>query len=670
MNGLWLILMAAAFMLTSGLPAICGSRQSRRGQLIAAALMVLASLLGLTGLITVLTRAATPARLLLPWHPTWGEFAVGLDPLSAVFLIPVFVVPALGAVYGLDYWRQSEHPGNGRRLNLFYGLLAGAMVMVVIARDSILLLMSWEIMALAAFFLASAENDKAEVRQAAWIYLVATHAGTVCLLALFALLRQVSGSTALTMVDAASVTPGIAAALFLLSLIGFGFKAGIMPLHVWLPGAHANAPSHVSAVLSGVMLKMGIYGIVRMLTLLPVTELWNGQLLLGLGAVTGVLGIAFALAQRDIKRLLAYSSIENIGIIAMGIGLALLGRVLQREEFILLGLGGALLHVWNHSLFKSLLFLNAGTIMHAVHSRDMNRMGGLARYMPRTAALFMIGAVAICGLPPLNGFVSEWLIYLGFFHSIDVPAGSAWPLAGISAAALALIGAMSLACFVKVYSLVFLGVPRLAVPTAPQDPPALMHFPMLLLAAGCVALGLLPQFGLRLIWAAAGQWLDEPLAADGQAMAAALVPIHWLSGLALVLVLAAGGGVVVVRWKMRRRTATPAVGTWGCGYAAPTCRMQYTSASFSEMLIRLFTWVLRPHTRQPVITAPFPAPTEFAVEVPDTLLARVILPVFRYGGRQMMKLRMLQQGHLSIYLLYILIVTLLLLCWAWAGTGR
>ncbi|MFA7369404.1 MAG: proton-conducting transporter membrane subunit, partial [Kiritimatiellales bacterium] len=377
----------------------------------------------------------------------------------------------------------------------------------------------------------------------------------------------------------------------------------------------------------------------------------------------GILGIAFAIGQSDIKRLLAYSSIENIGIITMGIGLAMIGRTLHRVDFILLGLGGALLHVWNHSLFKSLLFLNSGAIMHAVHTRDMNRMGGLTKFMPRTAGLFILGAVAICGLPPLNGFVSEWLIYLGLFQSVN--AGC--PAVGIGAVALALIGALALACFVKIYSTVFLGTPRFPSHSAPHDPKPLMHYPMFLLAAGCVVLGILPQLGLPLIQQAVVQWMDP--ATQVTALPASLAPVQWISCAALALIAVSGIIITAVRKNIRRHPSV-SIGTWGCGYARPTPRIQYTATSFAEMLVNRFAWALRPRTQQPVIESPFPRKTGFSTEVPDTVLDRIVLPVFQYAGRQMMKLRLLQQGRTEIYLLYILIILLFLLCWENLGIGR
>ena len=310
-------------------------------------------------------------------------------------------------------------------------------------------------MAMAAYFAATAEDDNPDVCRAGWVYLIATHVGTLCLIAMFALWRHATDSFALN--PAQGISAEAAGTIFVLSLIGFGFKAGIMPLHVWLPGAHANAPSHVSAVMSGVMLKMGVYGIIRMTAMLPVTAVWWGGVVLIVGAITGVAGIAFAIGQNDIKRMLAYSSIENIGIIMIGLGLALLGRAFNQPEWILLGLGGALLHVWNHSLFKSLLFFNAGAIIHASHTRNIDQMGGLAKRMPRTMVLFVVGAVAICALPPLNGFASEWLIYSGLFSTLGFGSGQGFPVAAIAAVPLAMIGALAVACFVKILGTVFLG---------------------------------------------------------------------------------------------------------------------------------------------------------------------------------------------------------------------
>src|ERR1051325_8309374 len=335
------------------------------------------------------------------------------------------------------------------------------MVMVIVARDGVLFLMGWEVMALAAYFLVVTEGNKSEVREAGWIYLVATHVGTLSLFGFFALLWRMTGSFDLWPTGLAGISSKAAVGLFVLGAVGFGIKAGLMPLHVWLPGAHANAPSHVSAILSGVLLKTGIYGRVRVCGLMPHPPLWWGGTLVVVGTVSAVFGIAFASEQRDLKRLLAYSSIENVGIIAMGIGVATLGRSMDRADLIVLGLGAALLHVINHSLFKPLLFLGAGAILHSAHTRQMDLLGGLGKKMPRTMALVVVGAIAICGLPPLNGFIGELLLYLGLFAMVVGGGGAsgATSWAALGAVALALVGALAVAAFVKFLGTVFLGSP-------------------------------------------------------------------------------------------------------------------------------------------------------------------------------------------------------------------
>ncbi|MDX9801776.1 MAG: proton-conducting transporter membrane subunit, partial [Spirochaetia bacterium] len=389
------------------------------------------------------------ALYLFPW-PSVGGSLIGVDALSSFFLFPVFIIGLLGSVYGLGYWPEHTHAKTAGKLRFFWGLIISGMTLLVISKHALSFLLGWETMAIAAFFLISTEDEKADCRKSALIYLIATHLGTLMIFAFFTLWRSTTGTFELDPLLAGLISPKTGNILFLLVLTGFGLKAGIMPLHFWLPGAHANAPSHVSALLSGVMLKMGIYGIVRMLTLLQGISPFWGWLILLLGASSGLLGVIFALAQHDLKKLLAYHSVENIGIILLGLGMALLGRSYLRQEWVVLGMAGCLLHVWNHSLFKSLLFFGAGSVLHRTGTREIDRLGGLSKGMPLTAFTFLIGAAAISGLPPLNGFISEFFIYLGFFRS----AGSTVKLLSLSLLAvpvLAMIGALAVSCFVIVY---------------------------------------------------------------------------------------------------------------------------------------------------------------------------------------------------------------------------
>ncbi len=665
MLSLWMVLAAATVLALSGFPAFLLSSQSVTGQRVTTLLMVVGGALGLSGLALSFGQT-TPSSFHTAWLLPWGQFAVSIDSISILFLGPVFVVPALGSIYGLGYWRASEHPENGRRLGAFYGLLAGSMALVTVARDGVLFLIAWEVMAIAAYFAATVEEDNAEVRQAGWVYLVATHVGTLCLWAMFALWNRATGSFALEASPAApSVPMEVAGVIFVLAVIGFGFKAGLMPLHVWLPGAHANAPSHVSAVMSGVMLKMGVYGIVRMAALLPTGAEWWGGALLAVGAITGLAGIAFAIGQHDLKRLLAYSSIENMGIIAMGLGLALLGRSLERTEWVVLGLGAALLHVWNHSLFKSLLFFNAGAIIHAGHTRDMDRLGGLAKRMPRVMILFIVGAIAICALPPLNGFASEWLLYVGLFRTLGPGTEEAVPVVAVAAVALAMIGALAVACFIKLLGAVFLGSPRSQGAEHAHDPPANMIAPMVVLAAGCACIGLFPMVATPLLEQSARIWAALP--PDSSVTIAAAAPVRWITvlGLGLVALIA----VIGLALKSLTQAAVVArAGTWDCGYARPTARMQYTGSSFGQTLVGLFAFILWPKRHWPVIRGVFSRNAHFKSVVPDTVLDRVVLPFFHVAGRNLPSLRILQQGQTQLYVLYILIIMIVLLVWGTMGS--
>ena len=640
----WLIILGIACHAVSGVPGLFRRRDSDAGQKLAVVLGLIGSALGIVGAVGSV------------WQPPVTNSVIKIDAISVIFLLPIFLVPALGGVYGLTYWKQAEHLHNGQKLRLFYGLVTAAMAGVTLAANSILFLVAWEIMALSAFFLVTTEDEKREVREVGWVYLLATHTATLFLFALFALLRSVTGSFALVALPD-GLGPGIATAIFLLAAIGFGLKAGVMPLHVWLPGAHAMAPSHVSALMSGVLIKIGIYGLVRIGALLPVPPLWWGGLLLTLGAISGVLGVVFALGQHDLKRLLAYHSIENIGIIVMGLGLAMVGRSLHRADFVALGLAGALLHVWNHSLFKSLLFLSAGAAIHATHTREIDQLGGLARAMPRTALCFAVGAVAICGLPPLNGFVSELLIYLGLFRSLGIGGGTAWAGAAFAAPALALIGALAVACFVKAFGTVFLGAARSEHARHAHEVGANMTGPMLVLVGCCLFIGLAPMVVAPVLEQGIRAWAAELSVALGT-----LAPLGWITagGLALIGLVVLGSVALVGRL---RHGTVAASGTWACGYAAPAATMQYTSSSFAQMLVGFFAWVLRPRVHGPGALPAFPAVTRFHSEVPDVVLDGVLRPSFRFGAKVTSSFRFLQAGSVHAYLFYIVLFLILLLLW-------
>jgi hydrogenase-4 component B len=649
---LWIIAAALTIAL-SGVPGLFLPRQGSAGERPACILVLLGVGCGLTGVAGALSGWVGDS-FTLPWHIPGGELALRLDPLSAVFLLPVLLILACGAVYGLGYWPQREHPDNGRKFRLFFGLIGSALIIVLTARNAVLFLLAWEVMALSSYFLITTEGEKVEARRAGFIYLVATHTGTLALFAMFALLEQLSGSFSFP--AAQSLAAGEGAAIFFLGLFGFGLKAGLMPLHVWLPGAHAAAPSHASALLSGVMIKTGIYGLVRLTSFFADLPPWWGWTILALGAVSGIFGVAFALAQHDIKRLLAYHSVENIGIIALGLGIALLGRSFDLTALTLLGIAGALLHVINHGLFKSLLFLSAGSMIHATGTREIDHYGGLLKRQPWTGIFFLGGAVAISGLPPFNGFISEWLVYLGAFNAF---AGESLTvhLAVLAAPALALIGGLALACFVKVFGIAFLGEPRSDEAARAHEAPLSMRLAMLPLLACCVWIGLLPMTVAPLLQRAALEWS----ARTGEvSLTAPLAPLAWVAGMGWGLILTV---VVVGLWLQRRARGVPdAVTTWGCGYALPGPRMQYTASSFADFLVGLFRFGLRTERRGGEVTDVFPVPGHFHSDTPDSVLDRLLYPGCRGAARGFTWLRAkVQNGLVAVYLLYVAVTLFVLL---------
>jgi hydrogenase-4 component B len=516
------------------------------------------------------------------------------------------------------------------------------MGLVLVCSNGLHFLIAWELFALCGYFLITLEAQRREVRAAGWLYLAASHAGTLALFAFFGSLAARLGTWDLgPMRDQAGLAP-----LFWLALFGFGVKAGLFPLHIWLPSAHANAPSHVSAILSGVAIKLGIYGIVRFSGWLPVAP-GAGWAVAVLGVVSAVLGVVFALGQHDMKRLLAYHSVENIGIILIGVGFALVATTQSGAAWGALALAGGLLHVWNHGLFKALLFLGAGSVLHATGTREMSRLGGLWRTMPWTASLFALGAMAIAGLPPLNGFVSEWLVYLGLFDAVSRP-GAAVAGAIPAIVLLAMTGALALACFVKVCGVVFLGAPRSQAAREAHECGPWMRGPMLVLAAACVAIGLVPFVFWPAIHTAVVAWRG------GWGDVAAPESLTTLS-LAHVLVAVSGVAGAWWLWRRAHRGGEVRAVTWDCGYAAPTARMQYTAGSFAGIITEWFDWILRPvrHLHRPETAFPREAVCES--HTPETVLERVLEPCASLVLWVSAGVRRLQHGRTHAYVLYLIL---------------
>jgi hydrogenase-4 component B len=597
----------------------------------------------------------------LPWKVFGGPVRLELDPLSAVFLLPVLVLSACAAVYGRRYLQAHKNAYDRGTVWCSFNLLVASMILLVTAGNAVLFLIAWEGMSLASFFLVIAEKEKDEARKAGWIYLCVTHLGTAFLVVFFFILGNSRGS-----LDFADFTlnsdPVLAGVCFLLAVIGFGSKAGIIPLHIWLPEAHPAAPSHVSALMSGVMLKMGIYGLVRSLAILGAPPAWWGITLIIVGAVSGLFGVLFALAQHDMKRLLAYHSVENIGIILIGIGLGLYGVATGSVFIAAAGFAGGLLHMVNHAFFKGLLFLGAGSVISATGIRDIDRLGGLIKKLPVTAVAFLIGSIAISGIPPLNGFISEFLIYSGAFGGLA--AFTSWGalpfIAGIIS--LAAIGGLALACFTKVFGIVFLGGPRSKSLSAVRESPVSMLGPMLVLAFLCVFLGI---GSLAVI-----PHIVSPVSAvSGLTSTQVESSLSLISGPLWYVTLAAAGlpllfGLITLGKKILCGHKKTRLGiTWDCGYEKPSFKMQYTGSSFAQPITDLFRPVLRTKKRLEPVSGHFPRGTKIHTATLDVLMEHVYRPLYAFFKRILSPLLRIQHGRIHIYILYILCALVVLLLW-------
>ena len=600
--------------------------------------------------------------IIVPASVPGGDWAFGVDPLSAVFLVGVLGVGAAAAVFGTGYMAPERAHRSVWPAHAVFALLVAALVLVVTAQAVVPFLVAWELMALGSYLLIVTEHQHADVRRAGLVYLAATHAGTLALFALFAVWGQSGGDWSFAGLAAAGprLAAGSVAAVFALALFGFGVKTGLVPLHFWLPPAHAAAPSHVSALMSGVVIKTGIYGFLRVITLLGTPPAWWGWLVLAIGIASSVLGVVWALAQHDIKRLLAYHSVENIGIILIGIGIGALGAAYGQPAIAVIGYGAAALHTVNHALFKSLLFLGSGAIVRMTGTRNMEELGGLARRMPITWLTFLVGCAAIIGVPPFNGFVSEWLVYQGLFRAGQ--AGGGMRLAMLGAPALALVGGLALACFAKVAGVVFLGQPRTPRPLHAREVGPTMFIPSVALAGACAAIGFAPVFVFPAILRTGTcvAWRNEcGLSARSASLVAPELGSVFAGAQRISLVVGSLVGVLVILWAARalavRRRSIRMAETWGCGYGEPTPRMQYTASSFAAPLLEVWGPVSGVHEHH--------GATVFHSTPTDLVLEGMVLPLWQRVRRAAVRLRPIQQGRLHVYLLYVAVTLLAMLAY-------
>jgi len=659
---LWLILLSILALTIGAFLAMLLRRSPAAATLAGSISALLACTLGFTAAARALYLGGS-AALSLHWSVPYGAFALQLDPLASFFLLPIFALSGFAALYGAGYMRAYGREKSLGAPWFWFNALAATMALVILSANGVLFLMAWEAMSLSSFFLVTFEHEQARVRHAGWVYLVATHLGGIALFLLFVLMGRASGSMDFSQFHDLPLNASAISLLFLLAVIGFGTKAGFMPLHVWLPEAHPVAPSHVSALMSGVMIKTGLYGILRMLTFLGPPPEWWGWLLIGIGVSSGLLGVIFALAQHDLKRLLAYSSVENIGIIAMALGIGLLGLSTGHLPIAALGFAAALLHIINHAVFKGLLFLGAGSVLHATHTLAIDQLGGLLKRMPVTGTVFLIGAIAICGLPPFNGFASEFLIYVASFRGITTMQGFGATASLAIIGVLALIGGLAAVCFAKAFGISFLGEARTAQAQSAHECAWPMRLPMIVLAALCLALGMAAPLIITHAMAAPLAMLCRCDAQNIQAMLApAMQSLQNVvivgTGLLLLIGLLAG-----LRLMLLSRRSVEQTGTWDCGYAQPTARMQYTGSSFVQPLVDFFCAFLRTRRQSDEVKGLFPREASLQTHSRDLFTERLYDPIFSRVGNFMARLQQLQTHSIHLCILYIAATLIILLVW-------
>ncbi len=602
-----------------------------------------------------------PTDILLSGSAFFGEIPIRIDALSAWFILIINLTCINGAFYGIGYMK----PYKERKANLslhwtLFLIFQTSMLWVCVLQHSLAFLIAWEMMSLSSLFLVIFEHEKKETLKAGINYMVQMHIGVAFLTVAFIGVYFAQGSFDFLAISDYFGT-NYNAWLFLLFFIGFGIKAGFMPLHSWLPHAHPAAPSHISGVMSGVIVKLGIYGIIRVALMLKSELLLIGETVLTISILTGIFGILNASVHRDFKKMLAYCTIENIGIIGAGIGLFLIGTAYHNNMLMVIGLSGALLHTLNHSLFKSLLFFSVGSVYQQTHTRDMEKLGGLIKQMPQTAILFLIGSVAIGGLPPLNGFISEFLIYNGFLNGINTIGLTHSTLMILSLASLAFIGGLSLLTFTKTFGTIFLGNPRQQLHNVPSEVSLWMRAPQYFIVAIMLSIGLFPQFYFSVTL----QLIQSVLPASSMVNLETFTPMMVLMGnvgLYSMLFLALLVAIFLLRNYFVSHHPLQKTATWGCGYVAPNVQMQYTGKSFSKSLGKLMDMVVKEKKKYTEIEAGeiFPQTrnhnSHFVDFFENTIIDRVTKQLLKFLNY----FQFIQNGKVQMYVIYGLFFILLI----------
>ena len=584
------VLWCVVALLVTGAIAVAMSRLAWARWVIYGATLAICSIACAIAIVHLVTRPETISGTVLPLGLPWIGANFRLDALATFFLVVINLGGAAASLFGLGYGRHETAP---ERVLPFFPLFLAGMNLVLVAADAFTFLLSWEFMSLTSWALVMTHHREAENRRAGVIYIVMASFGTLALLLAFGLMAGPDGGYAFATMRAHGAPPGLAGLVLGLVLLGTGSKAGLVPLHVWLPLAHPAAPSHVSALMSGVMTKVAIYGFIRIaFDLLGMSDWRASMVVLSLGGITAVLGVLYALMEHDLKRLLAYHTVENIGIIFIGLGLAMAFETNGMKTAAALALTAALFHVFNHSLFKSLLFFGAGAVLGATGERDMGHLGGLSRAMPYTSFAFLVGCVAISALPPLNGFVSEWLTFQAILLSPDLPQFGLKVLVPAVGALLALSAALAAACFVKAYGATFLGRPRSAAAAGASETDRFSLAAMFLLAALCLFAGILPGLVIDALSPVTSLLLDARMPIQTHVEWLSIVPIaesrssyNGLLVFAFIAVSASLAALIIHRFATSRLRRAPA---WDCGFPDPSPMTQYTSESFAQPIRRVF----------------------------------------------------------------------------------
>ena len=601
------------------------------------------------------------SQLVIKLSEPIGISYLRLDPLSAVFALIISTGSLLAAIYSIGYMKMYRGSKSGLSYYYFFlGLLSFSMLLVVVVQNSILFLIVWELMSLASFFLVIFENKNQEVIKAGIYYFTAMQIGAAFLIAAFSWASLVSGSLdfkSFTLVFNNLGRTGII--LFILFFIGFGMKAGFLPMHTWLPRAHPAAPTGVSALMSGVMIKTGIYGILRIVLSIGIPDLTLAYGVFILSLLTGILGVINAIAQHDIKKLLAYHSIENIGIIGMGIGLGMIGLAYNNSLIAALGFLGALLHTINHFTFKSVLFYGSGILYMQTHTRNIDKLGGLGKYLPLTSIMFLIASLAITGLPIFNGFISEFAIYLGMAKGFSASVLNLDIISIIGISGLAFIGSMAFLCFTKVYGICFLGIPRSDYKSTPNENDISLLLPMGILTVAIFLIGLFPLFFINLLVNAVNQFVpNKPLYIPQEVISIFSKISISLTCFVFIFIL-----FYLIRNILLRKKEVRKFKTWDCGYQAGSSRMQYTSSSFAHPFLQLVSGLVSQKIMVKSEEVLFPKEESLESHSRDLMERFLVHPFIGFINKSMNLFSWIQSGRMQQYIVYGLIFLVLLLIW-------